>query len=112
MPPESGAISYSTSMSQTSTFDFGTTATFSCDSGFAVSGSAERTCHGDGSNLIGVWDGNDPSCVGKPVAYVICIHAYTCTGLHGNSKLKMLWVTEMFLLLTPCTYCLFYTTLY
>ena len=64
MQPESGAISYSTSMSQTSTFDFGTIATFSCDSGLAVSGSVERTCHGDGSNVNGEWNGNDPTCVG------------------------------------------------
>ena len=70
MPPENGEIFYSTSMSQISTFAFGTTATFSCNSGLAVSGSVERTCHGDGNSINGEWNGNDPTCVGKCGCFV------------------------------------------
>lgn len=61
--PVNGAISYSSGMS--STFDFGTIATYSCESGFAVIGSLKRTCGGDGSSLTGEWDGYDPTCYGK-----------------------------------------------
>ena len=67
MPVVNGTVSYSSSISLSSTFDFGTTATYSCGSGFAVSGNVKRTCRDDSSGLNGEWDGNDPTCVGKSI---------------------------------------------
>ena len=55
-----GTIAYSTDM--TIPYDFGTTATYFCDSGFSLVGNNIRTCGGDGSSVNGVWDLSEPSC--------------------------------------------------
>ena len=58
--PANGGIVY---VSDTSApYDFGTTATYSCNSGYSLVGDEVRTCGGDGSNTIGVWDLSEPSC--------------------------------------------------
>ncbi len=46
-------------------FNLGTVATYSCDSGFALTGSEMRTCEVNGGNRIGVWSSTEPSCVGE-----------------------------------------------
>ena len=48
----------------TSPFDFGTTATYSCDDGFFIVGNSAQTCDGDGSGVGGVWSGSAPVCSG------------------------------------------------
>ena len=50
-------------------YDFGTTATFSCNSEYALIGDEVRTCGGDGSSTMGVWDLDFPSCECKLAAY-------------------------------------------
>ena len=50
-------------------YDFGTTATYSCNSGYSLVGDEVRTCGGDGSSTMGVWDLNEPSCEGMLAAY-------------------------------------------
>ncbi len=45
-------------------FDFGTTATHTCNDGFFREGSSTRTCGGDGSSVSGVWGGAAPMCAG------------------------------------------------
>ena len=55
-----GQISY-----DTFDFDYGTTATYSCDTGFGLSGGdKERVCGGNGSSPNGVWNGVTPHCEG------------------------------------------------
>ena len=53
-----GQITYSTDT--TSPHDFGTVATFTCNTGFSLSGDSTRIC-GSG----GVWSGSSPVCIGK-----------------------------------------------
>ena len=48
----------------TSPYEFGTVATYVCDTGFSLIGETTRTCDGDDSSPIGMWTGNDPSCSG------------------------------------------------
>ena len=56
-------ISFSSSSAP---YSFGTMASYSCVSGFGLSGGdATRTCGGDGSSPTGVWTGVASSCGGK-----------------------------------------------
>ena len=61
--PANGAIVYASDTS--ASYNFGTTATYSCISGYSLVGDEVRTCGGDGSITMGVWDLSDPSCEGK-----------------------------------------------
>ena len=45
--------------------NFGTVATFTCNTGFRLSGDMMRTCGGDGSSQSGEWSGSSPVCVGE-----------------------------------------------
>ena len=50
-------------------YDFGTQATYICDSGFGLNGGdATRTCSGGGANTNGTWSGRAPACEGKIIA--------------------------------------------
>ena len=56
-----GQISY-----DSFTLGYGTTATYSCDTGFGLSGrDRERVCGGNGSSPSGLWNGNAPHCEGS-----------------------------------------------
>ena len=58
-----GAIAYRTD--RTSPFDFGTTATYSCNRGYYLEGEDVRTCVEDESGLNGIWSGLTPRCAGR-----------------------------------------------
>ena len=46
-------------------YDFGTTATYQCNKGFALVGKDNvRTCVGDSSSPNGTWNGTAPTCSG------------------------------------------------
>ena len=49
----------------TAPYDFGTTATHSCNSGYCLVGVEVRTCGGDGSSVTSGWDSIDPTCERK-----------------------------------------------
>ena len=49
----------------TAPYDFGTTATHSCNSGYSLVGDEVRTCGGDGSSLTDEWDMIEPACERK-----------------------------------------------
>ena len=55
-----GTIVYTSDM--TAPYDFGTTATHSCNSGYSLVGDEIRTCGGDGSSVTGEWNLSEPSC--------------------------------------------------
>ena len=57
-----GAITYSPDIS--SPFNYGTTATHTCNEGFFLVGDSTQTCDGDGSGVNGVWSGSAPVCSG------------------------------------------------
>ena len=59
-----GVISYS------DTLAFGAMATYTCDTGYGLSGDMTRSCGGDGSSTNGVWSGFAPTC-----------NSITCTSL-------------------------------
>ena len=61
-PISNGVIAYSPDT--TDPFDFNTTATYSCNEGFYLEGSTNRTCGGDDSNVNGTWSGESPVCSG------------------------------------------------
>ena len=47
-------------------YDYGTTATYQCDSGYELTGGdTVRTCTGNGSSPVGQWNGTAPVCTGK-----------------------------------------------
>ena len=71
---DNGVITYGSDI--TDPFDFGTTATYSCNDGFVLEGTQVRNCV-----LDGIWDGAAPLCRGKNVQLVntitvlfICSH--------------------------------------
>ena len=57
-----GDITYSPD--SMSPFDYGTTATHSCNEGFFVNGNQVRICSGDGLSTFGSWDASAPLCSG------------------------------------------------
>ena len=57
-------ISYSPDV--TSDYDLGTEATYTCEAGFYLEGNEVRVCmDDDGMDTIGVWSGQEASCVRK-----------------------------------------------
>ncbi len=58
-----GVIMYSTDI--TAPFDFGTTATYSCNDGYFLQGSdTVRQCRDDSTDTTGDWSGTTPVCTG------------------------------------------------
>ena len=59
-----GMISYSPDV--TPDYDLGTNATYTCEAGFYLEGNQVQMCvDADGMDAIGVWSGQEPSCVRK-----------------------------------------------
>ena len=66
--PFNGQITFSSD--RIAPFEFGTTATYSCDNGYMLTGGdTVRTCAGDGSSDIGAWSGAAPTCQCKEMKY-------------------------------------------
>ena len=69
--PADGTITYATDTE--ADFEFGTTATYSCVSGYALlGGSTVRTCGpdlDDQGNIVGGWSGQAPECLRECYAY-------------------------------------------
>ncbi|XP_064386053.1 sushi, von Willebrand factor type A, EGF and pentraxin domain-containing protein 1-like [Halichondria panicea] len=62
-----GMISYFPDV--TSDYDLGTEATYTCEAGFYLEGNEVRVCmDDDGMDTIGVWSGQEPSCVRSTAA--------------------------------------------
>ena len=61
-PITNGTITYDLDTSDP--FDFGTTATITCNIGFNLGGDSTRTCSGDGLSTNGMWSGSAPICSG------------------------------------------------
>ncbi len=55
-----GVVAYSSG--STAPYDYGTVATYTCNTGYFLSGIATRTCGGDGSSVTGAFSGVDPFC--------------------------------------------------
>lgn len=43
-------------------FNYATVATYSCEVSYGLNGNNTRVCAGDGTSLVGVWDGEAPTC--------------------------------------------------
>ena len=64
--PLNGYITYSVGPDVDGNFTFGTTAAYACDTGYSLVPLATvRTCDGDGSTVIGSFDGSEPTCEGQ-----------------------------------------------
>ncbi len=63
--PSNGDITYAPDTTQP--FSYGTTAVYSCSTGFALMGNVVRTCEGDDTLSAGVWSGRSASCIGNIV---------------------------------------------
>ena len=62
---EDAVVTYSSNAAM-SQYDYGTTATYECDSGYELTeGDTVRTCTGDGSNSEDQWNGTAPVCLSK-----------------------------------------------
>ena len=62
-PPSNGMVGFSSSA--LAPYEFGVTATYTCDTGFGLyRGDGMRTCGGDGSSPNGMWSGASPNCEG------------------------------------------------
>ena len=58
-PIANGLIGY-----ESNTFNFGTSATYTCTDGFFLIGGNSRRCGGDGTSVNGVWSETAPICSG------------------------------------------------
>ncbi len=64
-----GVIVYS---SDTTPYDYGTTAMYECDPGYELtSGPSKRICTGDGNSSVGYWSGSIAVCSGT---IIILLH--------------------------------------
>ena len=77
-----GVITYRTD--RTSPFDFGTTATYSCNEGYYLEGEDVRTCVEDVSGLNGIWSGSTPRCTGRYSIRSVSIGDYFFNKLNYN----------------------------
>ncbi|XP_064395003.1 uncharacterized protein LOC135342233 isoform X1 [Halichondria panicea] len=57
-----GSLSYSNVPDQNNSYAFNVTATYRCNSGFALVGNKTRNCSGDGSSTTGSFDASAPTC--------------------------------------------------
>ncbi len=63
--PTSGTVSYGgVEVNRDGLYAFNVVASYSCDTGFTVIGGLTRTCTGDGSSVVGVFDDLAPTCEG------------------------------------------------
>ncbi len=63
MNPTSGAVSYGGAVTDVNgNFEFNVMATYSCDTGFALTNSDSRTCTGDRMSVNGSFNGMAPTC--------------------------------------------------
>ncbi len=60
--PDNGRITYSTDT--TSPYDFGTVATYVCNTRFGLVGVGSRSCVGDDTSLVGSWSETGSTCEG------------------------------------------------
>ena len=60
--PLNGSVTYSSN--ENDSFPFNSVATYNCDTGFSLVGNSNRTCTGDGSSIIGAFNGVVPTCQG------------------------------------------------
>ncbi len=58
-------MTYSSYADENNNYAFDVVATYSCDTGFSLVDNSSRTCTGDGSSVIGAFDGLAPFCEGK-----------------------------------------------
>ena len=69
--PFNGQIVYNTNSSD-STYEFGTIATYICDTSYVLSGDSEpKVC--EGVHVQGFWSGNAPICKCKSVYFKCCL---------------------------------------
>lgn len=71
--PTNGHVSVSSQVA-------GAVAQYECDTGYVLSGSATRTCQGDGT-----WTDSAPTCTAAPCASTPCQHGGVCTPGSGTS---------------------------
>ncbi len=62
--PSNGAVTYNSTASENGDFDLFVMATYNCDTGFFLVGDNSTTCTGNGSSIIGAFDGLVPICEG------------------------------------------------
>ena len=62
-PLDDGSVTYS--VAEGDPLVFGTRATYSCDMGYSLMGEEIRTCGGNGSSVVGEWNGTEPTCLGN-----------------------------------------------
>ncbi len=60
-----GCVIYSSTADENNNYAFDVVATYNCDTGFSLIGNSSRTCTGDGSSIMGAFDGLAPSCEGR-----------------------------------------------
>ena len=75
----------------TSPFNYGTTATHSCNQGFYLVGNIARNCVGDGSGLIGTWSGSAPVCAGECAYRLLHKKIKTQISTHSCYVSSTLW---------------------
>ena len=74
--PDNGQIVYS--MISLPAFGLGTTATYSCNIGYGLSGTQmTRTCQSDALSLSGEWSGQALTCIGEiSILMMLYLHKY------------------------------------
>ena len=91
-----GTISYS--LDVTPDHDLGTEATYTCEVGFYLEGNEARVCmDDDGMDAIGVWSGQEPSCVRKfsncSVCFVFCYRTFATMLVYCNAYIRIVLCT-------------------
>ena len=73
--PNNGNIDFGgASLDENGTYIFAVVATYSCDTGFHLVGNDSRTCTGDGSSIIGAFDGAASTCQRELHSFIL--HTY------------------------------------
>ncbi len=74
MSPTNGTVFYGGAATDVNgNFEFNVTATYTCDTGFALVGNNSRTCTGDGMIVNGSFNGTAPTCDRECSSHTRCL---------------------------------------
>ena len=64
-----GDVTITPAAGSSSSLDYGAVARHSCMNGYYLDGNVIRTCTGDGTTMLGLWDGSEPRCLGEEYSH-------------------------------------------
>ncbi len=99
--PTNGSVTYSSTSDENGNYAFNAMANHSCGTGFVLIGNNTRTCTGDGSSTIGVFNGEAAICARKRTQN-ITVNTYLMYSYIHECHLLLQWMLIHFTIAITC----------